>query len=117
MNRVLLLLPLLLVVSIPTAFAQVEQTQGENYDLVENFNIGQATWQSHPDRIMNGQWENYVLTNTNDKVIFNSNSVGSLIFDKNSCSYSIWENGYTGSNVIPSVSAVATAWPLSFAQL
>ena len=108
MNRILLLLPLLLVVSIPTAFAQVVETQGENYDLVENFNVGEATWQSHPDRIMNGQWENYVLTNTNDKVIFNTNAVGSFIFDKNSCSYSIYENGYDGANVIPSVSAMAS---------
>ena len=103
---ILLLLPLL---SIPIAFGQVVETKGQNYDLTENYFIGQADWESHAERIMiNGQWENYALTNTNDKVIFNSNSVGSLIFDKNSCSYSIWENGYTGSNVIPSVSAVAT---------
>ena len=103
---ILLLLPLL---TIPVAFGQVVETTGQNYDLTEDFNIGSATWNSHPERIMNGVWENYVLTNTNDKVIFNTNSVGTFIFDKNTCSYSIWENGYTGSNVIPSVSAVATS--------
>ena len=84
------------------------ETQGENYDLIENFNIGEATWQSHPDRIMDGSWKNYVLTDTVDKVIFNSNAVGSLIFDKNSCSYSIYENGYNGNQIIPSVSAIAS---------
>ena len=108
MNPILFLIPLLLVVSVPTAFAQIVETEGDNYDLIEDYFIGEATWQSHPDRIMNGQWENYVLTNTNDKVIFNTNSVGSFIFDKNSCSYSIYENGYNGANVIPSVSAMAS---------
>jgi hypothetical protein len=87
MNHVLLLIPLLLAVSIPVAFGETVETKGENYDLIEDFTLGEATWVSHPDRIMNGQWENYALTDSEDKVIFNSNSVGSLIYDKNSCSY------------------------------
>lgn len=105
------LLPFILVACLglsQESFAQVVETQGENYDLVENFNIGEASWVSHPDRIMDGSWKNYVLTDTNEKVIFNSNAVGSLIFDKNSCSYSIYGNGFDGEQIIPSVSAVAT---------
>ena len=105
---ILLLASLALVPSSLDAFAQVVDTKGENYDLVENFNIGEAKWQSHPDRILDGSWKNYVLTETNDKVIFNTNAVGSFIYDKNSCSYSIYENGYDGANVIPSVSAMAS---------
>ena len=103
---------ILIPVGVGLAEAQVAtlivETQGENYDLIENFNIGEASWSSHPDRIMDGSWKNYVLTDTVDKAIFNSNSVGSLIFDKNSCSYSIYENGYDGANIIPSVSAMAS---------
>ena len=70
MNPVLFLIPLLLVVSVPTAFAQVVETKGQNYDLVENFFIGEANWKSHPERIMDGSWQNYALSNTGDKVIF-----------------------------------------------
>ena len=99
---------LALVLSVPVAFGEIIETKGQNYDLVENFFIGEAVWESHPERIMDGGWQNYALSNTNDKVIFNTNAVGSFIFDKNSCSYSIYGNGFDGEQVIPSVSAVAT---------
>ena len=110
MNHVLYIIPILLVVTIPSAFAQVETTVGENYDLVENYFTGEAVWTSHVPRIMDGTWKNYVSTETTDKVIFNSNSIGSFVFDKNSCSYSIYENGFVNPNtqIIPSVSALAT---------
>jgi len=42
------------------------------------------------------------------KVIFSSNSIGGLIYDEPTCSYTIKENGFNGNTVIPSVSAVAT---------
>ena len=99
---------LALVLSVPLAFGEIVETKGQNYDLVENFFIGEANWVSHPERIMDGGWQNYALSNTNDKVIFNTNAVGSFIFDKNSCSYSIYGNGFDGEQIIPSVSAVAT---------
>ena len=110
MNHVLYIIPILLAVTIPNAFAQVETTTGENYDLIENYFTGEAVWNSHVPRIMDGEWKNYVLENNSDKVIFNSNSIGSFVFDKNSCSYSIYENGFVNSNtqIIPSVSAIAT---------
>jgi len=110
MNYVWYSIPLLLLITIPGAYAQVETTTGENYDLVENYFTGEAQWTSHVPRIMDGTWKNFVLENNSDKVIFNSNSIGSFVFDKNSCSYSIYENGYVNPNtqIIPSVSAVAT---------
>ena len=99
---------LTLVLSMPLAFGEIVETKGQNYDLVENFFIGEAVWESHPQRIMDGGWQNYALSNTGDKVIFNTNAVGSFVFDKNSCSYSIYGNGFDGEQIIPSVSAVAT---------
>jgi hypothetical protein len=99
---------LALVLSVPVAFGEIVETKGQNYDLVENFFIGEANWQSHPERIMDNGWKNYALSNTGDKIIFNTNAVGSFVFDKNSCSYSIYGNGYNGEQIIPSVSAVAT---------
>ena len=105
MNHVLYIIPILLAVTIPNAFAEV----GQNYDSVNNED-GSITWTSHPERIMDGTWKNYVFQNTDDKVIFNSNSIGSFVFDKDSCSYSIYENGFVNpeTQIIPSVSAVAT---------
>jgi hypothetical protein len=98
----------LLAVSIPSVYGQIITTQGQNYDLIEDFTIGEAIWTSHPERIFaSGEWQNYVLKNTDDNVIFNSNSVGSLIYHKNYCSYTIHENGFNGEVIIPTVSAVA----------
>ena len=101
---------LALVLSVPVAFGEIVETKGQNYDLVENFFIGEANWVSHPERIMDGGWKNYALSNGVDKVIFNTNAVGSFVFDKDSCSYSIYENGFASpeTQIIPSVSAVAT---------
>jgi len=76
---------LALVLSVPVAFGEIVETKGQNYDLVENFFIGEANWQSHPERIMDNGWKNYALSNTGDKIIFNTNAVGSFVFDKNSC--------------------------------
>ena len=110
--RLLLLLLLLPIITIPSAFGQVVETVGENYDLVENFDTLEAKWSSFPDRMLDedGSWANYILSETDEKVIFNSNSIGGLVYDINSCSYSIYENGYVSpeTNIIPSVSAVAT---------
>ncbi len=58
----LILIPL----GIGLADAQVQDvviTKGQNYDLIENFIIGEAKWTSHPERIMDGGWQNYALTN------------------------------------------------------
>lgn len=108
MNSVFFLIPLLLVVSLPSVYGQIITTQGQNYDLTEDFTIGEAIWQSHPERIFAlGEWQNYVLEDTDDKVIFNSNAVGSLIYHKNYCSYTIHENGFNGDVIIPTVSSVA----------
>ena len=108
MHYAALVIPLLAIGLLPVAFGEIVETKGQNYDLVENFFIGEAVWESHPERIMDNGWKNYALSNTGDKIIFNTNSVGSFVFDKNSCSYSIYGNGFDGEQIIPSVSAVAT---------
>ena len=94
---------------LPLVYAQTVTTKGNNYDLIEDFTIGEAKWTSHPERILvNGEWENYFLQADNQKIIFRSNSIGGFIYDIPSCSYSIYENGFNGNQIIPSVSAVAT---------
>ncbi len=106
MNYAFYILPVLLAVSIPNALAEV----GQNYDTVIN-DDGSITWTSHPERILvNNEWQNYFLEVNESKVIFNSNSVGSFVYDIPTCSYSIYENGWATpeTQIIPSVSAVAT---------
>ena len=94
-------------------------TVGSNYNLVEDYITGEATWTSTIEKIQDGftvredgtgvpTWKNYVLDQSGNKITFNSNQIGGLVYDEPSCSYSIKENGYNGQTVIPSVSAVAT---------
>ena len=91
------------MVSVPVVYAEV----GSNYDTVIN-DDGTTTWTSHPDRIMDSTWQNYFLETDEQKIIFKSNSIGGLIYDIPTCSYSLYENGYLGNQVIPSVSFVGT---------
>ena len=131
MNPIVFLIPLLLVISIPVAFGQTPEvnttitqqdisvgenvviTEGQNFKLIENYDIGSATMEIYKDRIMNssGSWQNYVVSETNDKIIFNTNIIGSFVYDKSSCSYSIYENGYVSpqTQILPSVSIVGTS--------
>ena len=94
-------------------------TIGNNYDLVEDYITGEATWTSTIEKIQDGftvredgtgvpTWKNYVLDQSGNKIIFNSNQIGGFVYDEPSCSYSIKGNGFNGNTVIPSVSAVAT---------
>ena len=103
MLKVWYVIPILLAVTIPNAFAEV----GQNYDTITN-DDGSTTWTSHAPRIMDGTWQNYFLETDEQKIIFKSNSIGGLTFDIPSCSYSLYENGFDGNQIIPSVSIVGT---------
>ena len=55
--KILLAAFVLLLIPASAAYGQVVETKGQNYDLVENFFIGEAVWESHPERIMDGGWQ------------------------------------------------------------
>jgi len=94
---------------IPGAYAQVVETKGQNYDLVDDIENKKIHWNNHPDRILvNGEWENYFLQSTDQKIIFKSNTIGGFVYDIPTCSYSIYSDGLMNTQIIPSVSAVAT---------
>ena len=93
----------------PIAFADVVETKGQNYDLIEDFTIGEAKWTSHPERIMvGGNWENYFLESDNQKIMVRSNSMTGFVYDIPSCSFSLYDKGFDGNVIIPSVSTVAS---------
>ena len=106
------MIPLLSVAFIPLAIAQQAPSQpvltiGQNYDLIEDYQLGVATWQSHTERIFDGtDWKDFIVYDRSNIIQVESNSIGSLVYDKNNCSYSIYENGYvtSGTQIIPSVS-------------
>ncbi len=98
------------VTTVNGAYADesIINTIGKNYDLVEDYTVGEAIWKSHPERIMVGDdWKNYHYEQTDGKIIFQTNTVGSLVYDVNTCSYSVYENGYDGEQILPSISWIA----------
>ena len=56
--------------------------------------------------VVNGVAQPYHVEDNANKVIVRTNSVGGVIYDKNTCSYSIYENGWNGASKIDSVSII-----------
>lgn len=97
-----LIILVLAVGIIPVAYAEV----GPNYDNVLNED-GSFIWTSHPERIWDGeQWVEFVVNQSEDTIQVASNSIGTLVYDIQSCSYSIFETGFASSEtqLLPSIS-------------
>ena len=110
LKNILFFTSLILLVTIPTAYAEVVTDITEDYITIEDTVTGVAQYSSHQKIMVDDEWKDYSLLvedGEDGKVIFNSNSVGSFIYDNNSCSYSIWGNGYNGEQILPSVSSLA----------
>lgn len=96
---VLFSLIILFVVIPTTVFAEPEQ--GKNYD-VEKIGLDAKgndvfVWTSTAERILdaNNQYRNYILEDTATVVKLKTMSSGSLIFDKATCTYDIYNAGHT----------------------
>tara|TARA_Y100000590_G_scaffold466524_1_gene642241 strand:+ start:2921 stop:5899 length:2979 start_codon:yes stop_codon:yes gene_type:complete len=97
-----LILVVLAVGAIPAVYAEV----GPNYDIVENED-GSFTWTSHPERIWDGeQWVEFTVNQSEDTIQVASNSIGTLVYDIQSCSYSIFDTGFASpeTQILPSIS-------------
>ena len=82
-NKFFFLIPFL-VLAPALAFAaipenpQVVITQGQNYDLREDYINGMATWTSYQERILEGDsWVDFIVSNDSDFKSVESNSIGS----------------------------------------
>ena len=71
---------------------KVVETVGQNYDLTENYIIGEATWTSHPPRIMFDGWKDFAVIESGSSIQVASESIGTVVYDKNSCSYSMTDH-------------------------
>ena len=87
--------------------------KGKNYDVIRDHNdpdgdgFGSATWTSHFERIWDGSaWQDYVLQDNNETVMYFSESTGTLFYDKNTCAYSTTSGGFNGMQLLDSVSVV-----------
>ena len=67
LNKLFFLIPLIGLAFIPFATAQQAPTQpvitvGQNYDLIEDYQLGVATWSSHAERIFDGtDWKEFIV--------------------------------------------------------
>ena len=89
-------------------------TKGKNSDdyliRVLSDNSEEHRWVSHPERLLKGnEYINYFSFEDTEHVKFESQSAGSMVYDKNTCSFSIYPSGYIQgvSPIIPSVSWIA----------
>lgn len=93
------IIPLAILI-FPSAFAE---QKGKDYNLdFVGFENGHPyySWESHPERIItwydnNGPiYSDYRLTQNANIITVETMNAGSLVFNKNSCSYDIYPNGY-----------------------
>ena len=91
----------LAVITTPAAFAQI----GPDYNNIQNED-GSYTFTSHYDRIWDGeQWQNFIISETENNIIIHSNAANTLSYDKQTCSYSIYDTGFiVDAALLPSVS-------------
>ena len=83
------------------AFAEI----GSDYDNILNED-GSYTFTSHYNRIWDGeQWQNFIISETEDNIIISSNAANTLSYDKQTCSYSVYDTGFiVDAALLPSVS-------------
>jgi len=91
----------LAVITTPAAFAQI----GPDYNNIQNED-GTYTYTSHYNRIWDGeQWQNFIISETENNIIISSNAANTLSYDKQTCSYSIYDTGFiVDAALLPSVS-------------
>ena len=88
-------------VNIETETYSIHETVLSDFTIV-----GELEYLPFPHIIVNGVAQPYHVEDNQDQVIVRTNSVGGVIYDKNSCSYSIYEDGWDGVSLIDSVSIV-----------
>lgn len=66
-------------------------------------------WVSHPDRILdqNGNYVDYRLFQNGTIITLETANSGSLVFNKASCSYSMYNNGLVGGNNAPIIKGIS----------
>jgi len=85
-NKILLLIPILIFLVPSLSYAEI----GFNFDRIE-LEPNTFEWASHYDRIWDGsQWVNYILTNDNDKLRYESSGL-TFEFDKNNCEFKLYD--------------------------
>ena len=89
--------------SIPTAYAEIEKGKTYNREFVGLTQDGRETYQivmGYPERIYDGNsYEDYILYEDAGTVRLETANSGSFIFDKNACSYNLYDSGYIGSTM------------------
>lgn len=79
------------------AFEPTEKGKFHTNEFIRSLPDGSQVWQwsSHPERILDGnQYKDYILFQDANIVRLETANAGSLVFNKNSCSYNFYNGGY-----------------------
>ena len=110
---------MILIPTLSSAYAQVEQ--GKNFDREflghDQNNAPVYQWTSTPERILDydGIWKNYRLTETSSIVQLETGSSGSIVWDKNTCSYNFYNAGLISESSNPVLSGIS--WTVKGKQI
>ena len=72
---------------------------GKNYNLIENYNTGVATWNSAPERIFDGVYTDFIKSEDSNFITFESMS-SSYKFNKNTCVLDDFGAGKIGNKAV-----------------
>lgn len=98
----------------PSAFADpflsVEKGQNFNKYYLGESETGERIyeWSSHPPRILHqGQYKDYVLFEDSNIIKLETANAGSLVFNKNSCSYNFHDGGFIDELNTPKIKNIS----------
>lgn len=102
---------LLAVLAIAPLSAYADIEKGKDYDR-EIIATGQDgityRWTSHPERILDGNvYRDYRLFQDSNIVQLETANSGSLVFDKNTCAYNLYGNGYINDTNTPKIKGIS----------
>ena len=93
---------------LPLVYAEVIYENEQHWDNTYDTETNVGVVDLYLPRIkVDDTWKDYFLDIQPDKVIYRTESRGGFIYDIPSCSYSIYDSGYNGQVIIPSMSAIA----------
>lgn len=103
------IIPFAVIGLIIPVHAEIEQ--GKNYDkeFMGYDAGGNEIYQlrTHPERIWDGAWKDYRLTQNSTTIILETANSGSLAFSKSGCSYSFYGNGIIDPSDTPTVQDIS----------
>lgn len=103
------------VPAMQSAYAEIEEGKNFDRELVSVAPDGTKTykWTSHPERIIDYYWNglpvysDYRLFEDQNIIQLETANAGSVVFDKATCSYNLYDAGYVGGANTPKIKGIS----------